>query len=144
MRYKTNNSAYGSAVGSCAMAFLPTGGLYITGGLFLNLLKKALLVNDNNDTNETSGADFAVAGTQRRNDSATLASSMPPNTLSSILLSAFLEAYRSKGVASFLLNDIPLYVVLSKDTGLRGAAIRAERVRIEYVSISCRVMNCSG
>jgi hypothetical protein len=28
-----------------------------------------------------------------------------------------------------LLHDIPLYIVLAKDTGLRGTAVRAEMVR---------------
>mmetsp|Transcript_2337 Transcript_2337/g.5573 ORF Transcript_2337/g.5573 Transcript_2337/m.5573 type:complete len:465 (-) Transcript_2337:55-1449(-) len=92
--------AYGSVVGSCAMSFLPTGGLYITGGLLLNLLNQ---------------------------ESRVISSTITPSPL----LSLFLDSYRSKGAASFLLNDIPLFVVQAKDTGLRGAAIRAGIVRSE-------------
>lgn len=107
--------AYGSAVGSCAMAFLPTGGLYVTGGLLLNLLKNDLEHLDSNiDTSKNyDGGGEALTSLSSQ-------SSQPSP------LSLFVKAYRSKGAASFLLNDIPLYVVLAKDTGLRGAAVRAE------------------
>ena len=96
----TKYSAYGSVVGSCAMSFLPTGGLYITGGLLLNLLNQESPVSSS-------------------------------TIIPSPLLSHFLDSYRSKGAASFLLNDIPLFVVRAKDTGLRGAAIRAGMVCFE-------------
>ena len=92
------------------MAFLPTGGLYITGGLLRNLLESSSSKSNDSDTDECLG--------DKRTDTAVLP-----------LLSVFLEAYCSKGAASFLLEDIPLYLVLAKDTGLRGAAVRAEMVR---------------
>ena len=109
-------SAYGSAVGSCAMSFLPTGGLYVTGGLLRNLLKQENTTRSHDKarvgTEPTSEGDIGIEEEQS-------------------LLSLFLESYCSKGSASFLLDDIPLCVVLAKDTGLRGAAIRAEMVRFE-------------
>mmetsp|Transcript_12205 Transcript_12205/g.25679 ORF Transcript_12205/g.25679 Transcript_12205/m.25679 type:complete len:569 (-) Transcript_12205:1753-3459(-) len=104
--------AYGSVVGSCAMAFLPSGGLYVTGGLLSNILK---------DHRENSGED----------------SSPPP-------LALFARAYRFKGRASFLLNDIPLYVVTARDTGLRGAAVRAEMEFQKYVSTSTSTEHQQG
>lgn len=99
------------------MAFLPTGGLYITGGLLLNLLE----TNDpawKMDT--TKGHD---GGDDDDDNDGSLSLPLPS---SSSPLALFLKAYRSKGRASFLLDDIPLYTVLAKDAGLRGAAIRAE------------------
>jgi len=105
--------AYGSVVGSCAMTFLPSGGLYVTGGLLLNLLKK------NSGGHETIASDEPGTG----DDEAPISFVLRP---SCSLLSTFLKAYRCKGSASFLLHDIPLYIVLAKDTGLRGTAVRAE------------------
>ena len=109
----TNASAYGSVVGSCAMAFLPTGGLYITGGLLRNLL----------GTTPDRSTDATSTGNENCSEMSTLSHN------SSSVLTLFMNAYRSKGPASFLLNDIPLYMVQAKDTGLRGAAVRAEMVR---------------
>ena len=51
---------------------------------------------------------------------------------SSSSLSLFMKAYYYKGRASFLLNDIPLYAVVATNTGLRGAAVRANMVRNVY------------
>ena len=110
-------SAYGSAVGSCAMSFLPTGGLYVTGGLLRNLLKQESITRSYHKTMIGTEPTSKGGGSSNEEEQS--------------LLSLFLESYCSKGSASFLLNDIPLYVVLANDTGLRGAAIRAEMVRFE-------------
>eukprot|EP00536_Pseudo-nitzschia_multiseries_P017102 jgi/Psemu1/223779/e_gw1.1380.1.1 len=116
--------AYGTAVGSCAMSFLPTGGLYITGGLMRNLF----------DKNDPSWRGLEEVPTRKRNDDES-----PPSPSAGLApapspLSLFLEAYRCKGAASFLLDNIPLYAVLAKDAGLRGAAIRAEMVCMRLLS----------
>lgn len=109
--------AYGSIVGSCSMAFLPKGGLYVTGGLLRNLLGNNLAVDDGaKERNGSSGGDEA--------------------SLSSQLLALFTKAYRAKGAASFLLDQIPLYLVLAKDTGLRGAAVRAEMEFKKYNAVT--------
>lgn len=102
----SKTSAYGTVIGSCAMAFLPTGGLYVTGGLLSNILKS-------NDANWEGICNSDNAGSSTQQESP---------------MGIFLEAYRSKGRASFLLDDIPLCLVLAKDAGLRGAAVRAEMV----------------
>mmetsp|Transcript_838 Transcript_838/g.917 ORF Transcript_838/g.917 Transcript_838/m.917 type:complete len:99 (-) Transcript_838:111-407(-) len=98
------------------MSFLPTGGLYVTGGLLRNLLKQESI---------TRSQHKAMVGTEPTSEGD------GSNEEEQSLLSLFLESYCSKGSASFLLNDIPLYVVLANDTDLRGAAIRAEMVRFE-------------
>ena len=95
------------------MAFLPMGGLYITGGLLRNLL----------GTTPDRSTDATSTGNENCSEMSTLSHN------SSSVLTLFMNAYRSKGPASFLLNDIPLYMVQAKDTGLRGAAVRAEMVR---------------
>ncbi len=105
-------SAYGSVVGSCAMSFLPKGGVYITGGLLLNLLRQENPVI-NTEKKAKDNGNFCDTFSFSKKDSP------------SPFLTLFLNSYGSKGDASFLLNDIPLYVVLAEDTGLRGAAIRA-------------------
>jgi hypothetical protein len=69
------------------MTFLPTGGIYVTGGIAPKNLDWIL------------GED-----------------------------SCFMQAYREKGRASFILEDIPLFLVLVEDMGIRGAAKRAELV----------------
>ncbi|KAG7370545.1 glucokinase [Nitzschia inconspicua] len=82
MAMTTVMRSYGAAASTCAMTFLPTGGLYISGGL------------------------------------------APKHYLSSWIQgsnSCFLTAYRDKGRASSILNDIPLFVVTCDDLGLRGA-----------------------
>ena len=95
------------------MSFLPTGGLYVTGGLLLNLLalEKLNVAKPTNNSNESDKEKMSFL-----------------NFESSSILTLFQESYRCKGPASFLLDSIPLYLVLAKDAGLRGAAIRAEMV----------------
>jgi glucokinase len=63
------------------MSFLPTGGIYITGGL---------------------APKHYLSWIQGEN-------------------SCFMKAYRDKGRASSVLDDIPLFLVLCEDMGLRGA-----------------------
>lgn len=84
-------SAYGAEVGGAAIKFIPTGGLYIVGGLTENNMKYI------------EGED-----------------------------SLFMKAYRDKGRVSKVLDDIPLFVVLNEDLGLRGARVCAQR---EYNSL---------
>ncbi|KAG7344562.1 glucokinase [Nitzschia inconspicua] len=81
MAMTTVMRSYGAAASTCAMTFLPTGGLYISGGLAPKHLSSWI-----------QGSD-----------------------------SCFLTAYRDKGRASSILNDIPLFVVTCDDLGLRGA-----------------------
>ena len=106
------------------MSFLPMGGLYITGGLLLNLLRQE---------RPASTGSYSSAEKKEKdncNSCETISFSQQQDSASPFL-SLFLNSYRSKGAASFLLNDIPLYVVLAQDTGLRGAAIRAGMVCLE-------------
>ena len=93
------------------MSFLPTGGLFICGGIITNHLDKIMnaTVVDKDKNNNTT-----------------------PSLSSSSSLSLFMKAFYSKGRASFLLNDIPLYAVVATNTGLRGAAVRANMVRNVY------------
>ena len=105
------------------MAFLPTGGLYVTGGLISNNIDRIMLSSSTNiiSINTTT----TTTCTKDDDDEESL----------------FMKAYRSKGRASFLLDDIPLYAVVAKDTGLRGAAVRANMVRI-YCTVLCFVLLC--
>lgn len=101
------------------MSFLPKGGLYVTGGLLLNVLRQ-----------ELSNAEMdASCGTNEHERDENLLRFLCSER--SHLLGLFLESYQCKGPASFLLNEIPLSIVLAKDAGLRGAAVRAEMVRFE-------------
>ena len=106
------------------MSFLPTGGLYVTGGLLLHLLRQELTNAEmdasrgNNNEHERDEELLRFLCSER-----------------SHLLGLFLESYKYKGPASFLLDTIPLSIVLAKDAGLRGAAVRAEMIRFELVDI---------
>ena len=51
-----------------------------------------------------------------------------PKLLTQIKQGIFIEMYGDKGRMSNLLKDIPVYVVLNTDVGLRGAAVFAKRL----------------
>ena len=87
------------------MSFLPTGGLFVTGGLTANHIHRMA----NNEDEESSSS------------------------------SLFMKAYIAKGRASFLLDDIPLYAVTANNTGLRGAAVRANMVIVTTLRRTCHV-----
>lgn len=104
------------------MSFLPTGGLFICGGIITKHIDKIMNINTIAATNNNS---------DNNNKNENPSSSSLPSSMS-----LFMKAYYSKGRASFLLNDIPLYAVLATDTGLRGAAVRANMVRTIYIYIN--------
>ena len=112
-------------MGSCAMSFLPTGGVFITGGLIAHHVDKIIstktktTIKTNTKTNITAKKrqKVSVDGDTDKDDTASL----------------FMQAYWSKGRASFLLKDIPLYLVTAPNTGLRGAAVRAN---MEYEQLA--------
>ena len=105
-------------MGSCAMSFLPTGGVYITGGLIAHHLDKIRNMKTNTNTNTTAKKrqKVSVDGNSNKDDT-------DNDNLQNASL--FMQAYWSKGRASFLLQEIPLYLVTAPNTGLRGAAVRA-------------------
>lgn len=78
------------------MTFLPTGGIYLTGGLAPKHYEKWILPQDDDDNDDDDGS------------------------------SCFLRAYWDKGRASSLLEDIPLFLVQCPDMGLRGAVRYAQ------------------
>ena len=82
------------------MTFLPTGGIYVTGGMAIQNIEWILCEE-----------------------------------------SCFMKAYYDKGRASSILDDIPLFLVMIKDMGLRGAAKCAELVRLCSYKFEHIVMN---
>ena len=88
MTVSPNTSSYGAATSSCAMTFLPTGGIYLTGGIALRQRHAELWIHN--------------------------------------MDSCFMKAYRNKGRASSILDDIPLFLVQCHDMGLRGAVYYAQ------------------
>ena len=80
-------TSYGSEVGCVGIKMIPTGGLYVTGGL----------TPKNIDWIE--GKD-----------------------------SCFMKAYRDKGRVSPILDNVPLFAVMTEDLGVRGAIKNAQMV----------------
>ncbi|KAG7372025.1 glucokinase [Nitzschia inconspicua] len=78
-------TSYGSEVGSVGIKLIPTGGLYVTGGL----TPKNLEWIEGKDT-------------------------------------CFMKAYRDKGRVSPILENVPLFAVLTEDLGVRGAIKSAQ------------------
>ena len=120
-------SSYGSIVGSCSMSFLPTGGVFITGGLIAHHWDKIIRTKTNTTTNTKTKTKTTTKKRQKVSvDGAT-------DTDKDDTASFFMQAYWSKGRASFLLQEIPLYLVTAPNTGLRGAAVRAN---MEYEQLA--------
>lgn len=112
-------------MGSCAMSFLPTGGVFITGGLLAHHWDKIRSMNTKMNTKTTAKKRKKVSVDDSNKDD-TDNDNLQNDSL-------FMQAYWSKGRASFLLQEIPLYLVTAKDTGLRGAAVRAN---MEYEQLA--------
>ena len=106
------------------MSFLPTGGVFITGGLIAHHVDKIRSMNTktNTNTNAKKRQKVSVNGDSNKEGNHDKQDTDHDNDDNA---SFFMQAYWSKGRASFLLKDIPLYLVTAKDTGLRGAAVRA-------------------
>mmetsp|Transcript_16368 Transcript_16368/g.26641 ORF Transcript_16368/g.26641 Transcript_16368/m.26641 type:complete len:132 (-) Transcript_16368:124-519(-) len=86
-------TSYGSEVGCVGIKLIPTGGLYVTGGLTPKNIKWI------------EGKD-----------------------------SCFMKAYRDKGRVSPILDNVPLFAVMTEDLGVRGALKRAEMEYENYQS----------
>jgi glucokinase len=54
---------------------------------------------------------------------------IPPKILPKLMDGTFLSAFRDKGRFSYLLEQIPVYVILDQRTALYGAALLASRLR---------------